>query len=135
MKLKVLVVEDEPQVGRVLSFCLRQSGHEPVNAGSGEEAISVALRDHPDVILMDLGLPGMSGLEATELIKHNREMSEIPIIALSARSPELWRERALQAGIRVYLSKPASMAEINQAIDQVVVPLPSESEPGVAKVR
>jgi CheY-like chemotaxis protein len=124
MKLKVLVVEDEPQVRRVLSFCLRQSGHEPLDAATAEEAICLALSDHPDVILMDLGLPGMSGIEATEIIKHNRQVSAIPVIALSGRPPHLWRERALRAGISVYLSKPASLAEITQAIEQVVSPLP-----------
>jgi CheY-like chemotaxis protein len=122
MKLKVLVVEDEPQVRKVLSFCLRQSGHEPLDAGTAEEAICLALSDHPDVILMDLGLPGMSGLEATEVIKHNRQVSAIPVIALSGRPSDLWKERALQAGISVYLSKPASLAEITQAIEQVVSP-------------
>jgi two-component system cell cycle response regulator DivK len=118
--MKVLVVEDEPQVRRVLSFCLRQSGHELLDAGSAEEAICVALRDQPDVILMDLGLPGMSGLEATELIKQDQQMSRIPVIALSGRSPELWREKAMRAGISVYLSKPASLAEITDAIERVV---------------
>jgi two-component system KDP operon response regulator KdpE len=126
MKLRVLVVEDEPEVRRVLSSCLRQSGHEAVNAATGEEAISLALRDRPDVILMDLGLPGMSGLEAATVIKQNKEISEIPIIALSARPPKAWKEKALEAGISIYLSKPASLAEITQAIAAAVLMLPSK---------
>jgi CheY-like chemotaxis protein len=128
MRLKVLVVEDEPQVRRVLSFCLRQSGHEPLDAGSAEEAICLALSDHPDVILMDLGLPGMSGLEAAEVIKHNREVSAIPVIALSGRPADVWREKALRAGISVYLSKPASLAEITQAIEHVVSQMPPDPD-------
>jgi two-component system KDP operon response regulator KdpE len=134
MKARVLVVEDEPQVSRVLSFCLRQSGHELLNAGTGEEAICLALKDHPDVIVMDLGLPGMSGLEATAVIKQNKQMSRIPIIALSGRPPELWRERALQAGISLYLSKPASLDEIMRAIEQVVLAQSSTAETGAGNL-
>jgi CheY-like chemotaxis protein len=69
---------------------------------------------------MDLGLPGMSGIEVAQFIKHNRQISKIPIIALSGHQPELWEETALDAGISLYLAKPASLDDIIKAIAQVL---------------
>jgi CheY-like chemotaxis protein len=115
---KILIVEDDVSSRRSLSKCLEMDGFEILCCGSGEEAISVTLADYPDVILMDLGLPGMSGIEAAQAIKQNGAICNTPIIALSGRPAHLWEQAAIRAGMCHYLSKPASAAAIVQAIQQ-----------------
>lgn len=121
MAVKILIVEDERVTRESLTEYLRGDGFEVTASSTGEEAISVTLSDPPDVILMDLGLPGMSGIEAAQVIKQNRQLSKIPIIALSGRPSELWKAAALSAGISLYITKPASISEITDAIAQLLV--------------
>jgi DNA-binding response OmpR family regulator len=121
MAVKVLIVEDESVTRESLTEYLRGDGFEVTASRSGEEAISVTLRDPPDIILMDLGLPGMSGIEAAQVIKRNSRFSKIPIIALSGRPSELWKATALSAGISLYITKPASLSEITAAIAQLLI--------------
>jgi CheY-like chemotaxis protein len=91
-------------------------GFDTLVSGSGEEAISPTLRAYPDVILMDLGLPGMSGIDAAQVIKQHGAISKIPIIALSGRAPDIWERLALSAGMSLYLPKPLAPADIVKAI-------------------
>ena len=91
-----------------------------MGSSSAEEAISVALGDRPDIILMDLGLPGMSGIDAARIIKQSGAISDTPIVALSGRPAHLWEQTALAAGMSLYLAKPAPAAEIVKAIRQLL---------------
>jgi CheY-like chemotaxis protein len=127
--VKILIVEDEPRARECLSIYLQLNGFETLVSSSGEEAISLTLRDYPDVILMDLGLPGMSGIEAARVIKQNNEISKIPIIALSGRSPDVWERPALNAGMSVYLAKPASPRDVVKAIQRFLPP-PGSADSG-----
>jgi CheY-like chemotaxis protein len=121
MKTKILIVEDDRLTRESLSKYLLLKGFEVLTAIRGEEAIALTLRDHPDVILMDLGLPGMSGIEAAQVIKQQYpQISRIPIIAITGRPRELWEEAALNAGISLYLNKPALPSDIIKAIAQLV---------------
>jgi CheY-like chemotaxis protein len=127
MPAKILIVEDDRLTRDSLAKYLHLKGFEVLTAVRGEEAIALALRDYPDVILMDLGLPGMSGIEAAQVIKQEYpQIADIPIIAVTGRPRELWEQAALNAGICLYLTKPALPSEIMIAIAQFLPP-PSPS--------
>ncbi|MHB8511986.1 MAG: response regulator [Actinomycetota bacterium] len=106
---RVLVVDDEPQIVRALSTNLRARGYEVDTAINGEQALQLAAENHPDVIILDLGLPGIDGIEVIEGL---RGWSSIPIIVLSAREQEPDKVKALDAGADDYVTKPFGMDEL-----------------------
>lgn len=106
---RVLVVDDEKAMRRALEINLEARGFSVCLASSGEEALSVAARAHPDVVLLDLGLPGISGLE---VIAGLRGWTTVPIIVVSARDDEYDKVAALDAGADDYISKPFGMDEL-----------------------
>src|SRR5215210_5203285 len=101
--VKVLVVDDEPQIRRALSLNLGARGYEVFEAESGERAMQVAAAERPDIVLLDLGLGGMDG---TMVIEALRGWSQVPIIVLTARDDERSKVRALDAGADDYVTKP-----------------------------
>ena len=105
----VLAVDDEPQLLRALITNLRARGYEVDAATTGEIALEMAARHHPDVVVLDLGLPSMSGIE---VIRGLRGWSEVPIIVLSARDAERDKIAALDAGADDYVTKPFGMGEL-----------------------
>lgn len=105
----VLIVDDEPQILKTLSTNLRARGYDVLSASDGESALSVAAREHPDVVILDLGLPGMDGVEVIDGL---RGWSEVPIIVLSAREQETDKVLALDAGADDYITKPFGMDEL-----------------------
>jgi two-component system KDP operon response regulator KdpE len=107
--LTILLIEDEPQMRRFLRASLGTTVHELLEAGTGREGLAAASARSPDVILLDLGLPDMDGLEVT---KRLREWTRTPIIVLSARDKEDDKIAALDAGADDYLTKPFSMQEL-----------------------
>ena len=106
---RVLVVDDEPQILRALSINLRARGYEVDLAPSGEQALQLAAHHHPDVVVLDLGLPGIDGVEVIEGL---RGWSTVPIIVLSVRDREADKVAALDAGADDYVTKPFGMDEL-----------------------
>ncbi len=107
--LTILVIEDEPQMRRFLRGSLATGDCKLVEATSGAEGLAAASAHPPDIILLDLGLPDMDGLEVT---KRLREWTRVPIIILSARGQEADKVAALDAGADDYLTKPFSLPEL-----------------------
>ena len=105
----MLVVDDDTSLLRALSISLRARGYEVVVAHSGEEGLDLAAHRHPDVILLDLGLPGIDGVEVVHGI---RGWSTVPIIVLSARHQSVTKVEALDAGADDYMTKPFGMDEL-----------------------
>jgi two-component system KDP operon response regulator KdpE len=105
----VLAVDDEPQLLRALITNLKARGYEVDAATTGEIALEMAARHHPDVVVLDLGLPAMSGIE---VIHGLRGWTEVPIIVLSARDAEREKIAALDAGADDYVTKPFGMGEL-----------------------
>lgn len=105
----VLVVDDEPQIRRTLATNLRARSFEVILASSGEEALALAAARPPDVVILDLGLPGIDGIAVIERL---REHSNVPIIVLSVRENEADKVRALDVGADDYLTKPFGMDEL-----------------------
>ncbi len=109
MTSRVLVVDDEIQIRRTVGLNLRAHGFDVDIAGTGEEALDLAARRRPDVVVVDLGLPGISGIEVIEGI---RGWSRVPIVVLSVRDTEADKVAALDAGADDYVSKPFGMDEL-----------------------
>ncbi len=105
----ILLIEDEPQMRRFLRITLQGHGYRLFEATAGEEGLIQAATRNPDVILLDLGLPDIDGLEVTRRL---REWSQIPIIVLSAREQEDDKIKALDAGADDYLTKPFGAGEL-----------------------
>jgi two-component system, OmpR family, KDP operon response regulator KdpE len=105
----ILVVDDEPQIRRALAINLRARDYEVHLAASGEEALTVAARTHPDLVVLDLGLPGMDG---TDVIRGLRGWTAVPIVVLSVREREADKVAALDAGADDYVTKPFGMDEL-----------------------
>ena len=116
---KILIAEDNPDCCELLVFLLRRTGYEAVGVQIGEDAIVRALSSHLDLIFMDLGLPGIDGIAAATAIKQNPETAGIPIVALSARLEQTWKAKALNAGMTMYLTKPAAPSAIIRIIEQL----------------
>ena len=104
--IKVLVVDDDPDIVEILKYNLKNSGYSVKSAGNGVEAIKKAKKFIPDIILMDVMMPEMSGIEACEEIKNIDQLSQAIIIFLSARSEDYTQISAYDAGADDYISKP-----------------------------
>jgi CheY-like chemotaxis protein len=106
MRARILIVEDNENNRYLIGYILRTHGHEVIEAVSGEEGLELALKEQPDLILMDVQLPGMDGLEATKRIRTSEAVGGIPIIALTSYAMTGDKERALKAGCAGYIEKP-----------------------------
>lgn len=122
---RILIVDDEPQLRRVMRTALAANGYEPYEARTGEEAIEVLREFDPDVILLDMNMPGMGGMAAC---RQMRTASEVPIIVLSVRDSEGDKIAALDAGADDYITKPFSINELMARIRANLRRLPGQAE-------
>ena len=106
---RILAVDDEPQILRALAANLKARGYEVDIAGTGEAALTLAQRHRPDAVILDLGLPGMDGIE---VIRGLRGWTQVPIVVLSVREREADKVAALDAGADDYVTKPFGMGEL-----------------------
>jgi len=104
--LKILVVDDEPDIVDILSYNLTKENYEVSKAYNGYEAVSFAMKNHPDLIIMDIRMPEMNGIEACRLIKKNEFMKNIPILFLTADNDEYTSLSAVEAGGDHFVTKP-----------------------------
>ena len=112
MAHRILYVEDNFQNKRLVRKMLAARGYEVIEAEDGLTGVEMAVHEQPDLILMDISLPGIDGVEATQRIKNFENTCHIPVIALTANAMRGDRERFLAAGCDDYLSKPISMSEL-----------------------
>ncbi len=126
----ILLIEDEPQMRRFLRITLQSHGYRLVEAATGQEGLMQAATRNPDVVLLDLGLPDLDGLEVTARL---REWTQTPIVVISAREQEQDKVKALDAGADDYLTKPFSaeelMARIRVALRHVARQTAGKQEP------
>lgn len=118
MSSKILYVEDNPQNMRLVRKILKHAGYTVVEAEDGLTGIDVAESERPDLILMDVNLPDIDGLEATQRIRKMPEIASIPIIALTANAMVGDREKALEAGCDGYLPKPISKSDLVKTVEE-----------------
>ncbi len=116
--LKVLIVDDEPDLARTCARLLERIGYVPLVTGNGQEAIELIDREQPDVVLTDLRLPTVDGLE---VLRHARRGArKIPVVLFTAYTSHASRHEALEGGAAVYLPKPFSAAALRGAIEQAL---------------
>ncbi len=106
---KILVVDDDPQIRRVMKATLVAHSYEVIEARTGEEALEVSARDMPNLVLLDMNMPGIGGLETCCAL---RDASDVPVIILSVRNTEKDKVAALDAGADDYVTKPFSIQEL-----------------------
>jgi two-component system KDP operon response regulator KdpE len=121
----ILVVDDEPQLRRVMRTTLTDLGYTVIDAKTGEDALELLRHDQPDLILLDLNMPGIGGLETCRAI---RETSEVPIIILSVRNTEREKVQALDAGADDYVCKPFGIQELMARIRAALRRSPASGE-------
>jgi len=113
---KVLIVDDSPAQLYSLRKIVEQGGHQAVIADCGERALEIACSEQPEVILMDIVMPGMNGYQATRRLGRNRQTQNIPVIIVSTRANETDRVWGLRQGARDYLTKPVNAETLLSAI-------------------
>ena len=120
MREKILVVEDDCQNMRLLEMTLKSRNYTVLKATDGEEALNMTVSERPDLIIMDIRLPVMSGVEVTKKLKEDSALSHIPIIALTAYAMKGDRERIIKTGCDAYLSKPVSPRALSGAVAEML---------------
>ena len=120
MKEKILIVEDEKDIIKMIEYNLKKEGYKVIDARDGEDALDLAVREYPDLILLDLMLPGIDGLEVCKSLKKESKTSSIPIIMLTAKSQESDKVVGLELGADDYITKPFSPRELIARIKAVL---------------
>jgi DNA-binding response OmpR family regulator len=134
MSAKILIVDDEPPIIDVLSYNLKRANYEVVAAQNGEQALVLARREQPDLIILDLMLPRLDGLEVCRILRRERD---VPIIMLTARDAEVDRVVGLELGADDYVVKPFSVRELLARVRNVLrraAPRPVETAPDTIHV-
>ena len=118
---KILIAEDERDIRDLVAFTLRFAGHEVAVANNGEEAVSMAAQVNPDLILMDVRMPRMTGYEACKVMKADPNLKDIPIVFLTARGQESEIQQGLEAGAEEYLLKPFAPDQLTNRVKAILV--------------
>ena len=117
---RILVVEDEKDLQEVLTYNLRQAGHIPIVVASGRDAISAVADHHPDLVLLDLMLPDVSGVEVCRRLKSETDTRDLPIVMVTAKGDEVDRVVGFELGADDYVVKPYSLRELLLRIEAVL---------------
>lgn len=113
---KILIVDDDPDLRQALRLRLRANHFETINAGDGYSAIAQAYKEHPNLIILDLGLPAGDGFVVLDRLQKDDKLSMIPVIVLTARDPQSTENLALQSGATAFFQKPADNTELLNVI-------------------
>lgn len=129
MKPKILVVDDEPEALEILGFKLKEAGFTPLFAKDGNAALKLARDAHPALIVLDLMLPEVDGLEVCKILRRDTHTSAIPILMLTARAAEMDRVLGLELGADDYVTKPFSPRELVLRIKKLLARVKASEEP------
>ncbi len=117
---KILIAEDERDIRDLIEFTLRYAGHEVVKAANGAEAVDLAPQVRPDLILMDVRMPRMTGYEACRALKDIDDVKNIPVVFLSAKGQEIEMNTGLDAGAYDYILKPFAPDQLTARISEIL---------------
>ncbi len=117
---KILIAEDERDIRDLVAFTLRFAGYEVFTAANGEEAVELAPNVSPDLILMDVRMPRMTGYEACRIMKLNPDLKDIPIVFLSAKGQETEIQQGLDAGAEEYMLKPFAPDQLTSHVKTIL---------------
>jgi CheY-like chemotaxis protein len=117
---KILIAEDERDIRDLIAFTLRFAGHEVISTGNGEEAWQAAIQEIPDLILMDVRMPRMTGYEACQQIKADERTRHIPIVFLSAKGQDVEIQTGLDLGASEYILKPFAPDQLAEKVESIL---------------
>jgi len=117
---KILIAEDERDIRDLVAFTLRFAGYEVFTASNGEEAVELAPKVNPDLVLMDVRMPRMTGYEACKVLKANADLRDIPVVFLSAKGQESEIQQGLEAGAEEYLLKPFAPDQLTNRVKAIL---------------
>ena len=117
---KILIAEDEPDIRELVAFTLRFAGYEVVTAANGEEAVQLAARELPDMALMDVRMPRMTGYDACRMMKADPELRDIPVVFLSAKGQDTEIATGMAAGAEEYLLKPFAPDQLTERVRAIL---------------
>jgi len=120
MPAKILVVDDEKDILRIVSYSLQKWGYEAITANNGQDGLNKMAAEKPDIVLLDASMPVMSGLEMLEQIRTNPDWRDIPVIMLTAHSDPKTINCAAAFGIVEYITKPFDPMELREKIDKAL---------------
>ena len=118
---RILVAEDDPNSIKLLNFRLKSLGHEVISAVDGREALEIAVKEKPDLVLLDVMMPVMDGFQVLRKLKSQEETKNIPVIMLTAKAQEKDIVVGLEAGAVDYITKPFSFAELTARVNHALV--------------
>jgi CheY-like chemotaxis protein len=119
-RFTILLVEDFDDARELYAICLRASGYEVIEAATGDEAVALARSAAPDLILMDMLLPGIDGWQATAELKQDPRLKHVPIVALTAHALSDERERVSKLGCDGFLAKPCLPPDLIRTVDRIL---------------
>lgn len=122
MKRKILLVDDEPGIQAVISARLAAQGYEVLIAKDGQEGLSIARAESPDLILLDIMLPKLDGYKVCRMLKFDKAFEQIPIVIFSAKGSDSDKKLAEQVGADAYMVKPFEMALFTQTVQRLLGP-------------
>jgi DNA-binding response OmpR family regulator len=120
MDKKILVIEDDPATSRLVDYSLRHEGYQVITAANGLEGIRKAHNEAPDLVILDVMLPGMDGFEICHQLRSEPDTARLPILMLSAKAQEIDKNTGLKVGADDYLAKPAAPADIVDRVQKLL---------------
>ena len=120
MPKKIMVVEDDPVALTFAEYTLQHAGYDVITVANGLEALKRAQKDTPDLIVLDVMLPGVDGFEVCRLLRSKEVVANVPILILSAKARESDKDIGLKEGANEYLSKPTSPAELVASVERLL---------------
>ena len=132
-KKRVLLVDDEPDILKIVGKRLEMAGFDVLTAADGKSALAKVRESLPDLIVLDVMLPGLNGYEVCSLLKQNKQTSHIPIIMLSAKGQEQDYWKGMSSGADAYLTKPFAGQELHNLIDRLIEAISNKPDKSDAK--
>jgi two-component system alkaline phosphatase synthesis response regulator PhoP len=120
MEKKILVIEDDPATLRLVDYSLRHAGYQVITSSNGLEGVRKALGESPDLVILDVMLPGMDGFEICNRLKSEPNTAQLPILMFSAKAQEIDKDTGIKVGADEYLTKPAAPSEIVSRVEKLL---------------
>jgi DNA-binding response OmpR family regulator len=117
---RILICDDDPVILRLLQVNLELEGYEVLLAHDGEEAYEVAVKEGPDLVILDIMMPRMDGYQAVEALKENQTTAPIPVVFLSAKAQQSDIDRGMRHGVADYLTKPFDPSELLEVVQRLI---------------
>jgi two-component system, OmpR family, alkaline phosphatase synthesis response regulator PhoP len=120
MSKKILVIEDDPATQRLVEYSLKQEGYQIITASNGLDGIRKALGESPDLVILDVMLPGMDGFEICYRLRSEPATKQLPILMFSAKAQEIDKDTGIKVGADDYLTKPSAPSEIVSHVEKLL---------------